>query len=116
MSQNTEKPQIIEILINERTIKIKEFVQNVIAALNLGVFIHLKGIPDKKEINNFEIQIDNQAELGKSSKIVVLMINGKHIGNKPFVQDMIRGYNIGLIQTLENIPQNIKNIKIIFKR
>ena len=104
----------LELNIDGNQINLNEFTQQVIAELNFACFKLLKGTPEKETIKNFELQLDMQQKIKESTKIANLRINGKHIGNKPFVQDLIRGFNLGLIKTLQNIPEEPQKIVIRF--
>lgn len=109
-------PPIIELKINEKLIFLNDFTQQIIYALNIACLEKLKGIPDLNEINSFKIQLDATQKIGESTKIAIVYINGKHIGNKPFVQNIIRSYNIAVINTLRNIPENAQKFEIKFKK
>lgn len=115
-SKITLHPPIIELKINEKLIFLNDFTQQIIYALNIACLEKLKGIPDLNEINSFKIQLDATQKIGESTKIAIVYINGKHIGNKPFVQNIIRSYNIAVINTLRNIPENAQKFEIKFKK
>lgn len=116
MKSKTSSPPIIEIKINEKLIFLNNFTQQIIYALNIACLERLKGIPNINEINSFKIQLDANLRIGESTKIAIVHINGKHIGNKPFVQNIIRSYNIAVINTLRNIPEDAQKFEIKFKK
>ncbi len=115
-SKIPHKLSIIELKINEKLIFLNDFTQQIIYALNIACLEKLKGTPDLNEINSFKIQLDATQKIGESTKIALVYINGKHIGNKPFVQNIIRSYNIAVINTLRNIPENAQKFEIKFKK
>ena len=116
MKSNTSSSPIIEIKINEKLIFLNNFTQQIIYALNIACLGRLKGIPDINKIDSFNISLDANLKIGESTKIAIVHVNGKHIGNKPFVQNIIRSYNIGVINTLRNIPKDAQKFEIIFKK
>ena len=115
-SKITPDPPIIEIKIDEKLIFLNYFTQQIVYALNIACLEKLKGTPDINEINSFKIQLDAGQKIGESTKIAIVYINGKHIGNKPFVQNIIRSYNIAVINTLRNIPEDAQKFEIKFKK
>ena len=116
MKSNTSSSPIIEIKINEKLIFLNNFTQQIIYALNIACLGRLKGIPDINKIDSFNISLDANLKIGESTKIAIVHVNGKHIGNKPFVQNIIRSYNIGVINTLRNIPKDAQKFEIKFKK
>ena len=115
-SKITPDPPIIELKINEKLIFLNHFTQQIVYALNIACLEKLKGTPDVNEINSFIIQLDSSQKIDESTKIAIVYINGKHIGNKPFVQNLIRSYNIAVINTLRNIPEDAQKYEIKFKK
>lgn len=107
------EPAIIQLIINEKSIFLNEFVQYVLTGVNLSCFEHLKGFPQRDKIESFELNFTNEKH-GKENP--QLIVNGKKIGLNKFVQDLVIGYNIGIINTLSEIPENPDNFKIIYRK
>ncbi|MHA1729993.1 MAG: hypothetical protein ACTSWY_14885 [Promethearchaeota archaeon] len=102
---------MITLFVDEKEIFLNEFIQRIFTSLNLSCFNNLRGTPEKGFIKKFELQIDPEAKLG-----ITLHINGKHIRNKPIIQDIIRGFNLGIIKALREIPQKVKKFRLTYQK
>ena len=113
----TEKifePPLIKLTIENNDVFLSVFPQQILFGLNDSCIRQLMntGIDSEtNEMNEFsiEFQLDNA-----SKTKVKLFVNNKHLGLKPFVQNMILGFNKGFIDSLKGIPSNYNNFKLKF--
>ena len=118
----------LKVYIDDKEVPIIQFVYDIILNQNLELFTLLRRIPKKEDIFEFSLQI----ELLKDSKgkiitaitkssmdpitKVILFINEKRVGLKQFVQNIIFGINLGILQTLDGYNPRIEKISLQFSK
>ncbi|MBN2156596.1 MAG: hypothetical protein JW776_11180 [Candidatus Lokiarchaeota archaeon] len=118
----------MKLTVDNEEISLIQFIYDIILNQNLELFILLKRIPTKEEIQSFQLTIRPQynpdgniiTAISKSSMdpiaLVTLFINEKRVGLKQFVQNIIFGINFGIIQTLEGYTGKIEEIQLTYKK
>jgi hypothetical protein len=105
-----------------------QFVYDIVLNQNLELFTLLRRIPNKEEINSFDLKIGLKFDtngriitgISKSSMDpitqVILFINEKRVGLKQFVQNIIFGINFGILQILDGFDTKIQEISLKYKK
>jgi hypothetical protein len=118
----------LRIYVDKKEVPMIQFVYDIILNQNLELFTLLRRIPNKEEIESFDLTIELKTSgdgiiitaISESSMDpitqVTLFINGKRVGLKQFVQNVIFGVNFGILQTLDGFHPDIQLIKLIYKK
>jgi hypothetical protein len=106
----------LELIIDGHQISLNEFAQNILINLNLA-YLELLNLPNniknRNEIDNFEVNIQRES---KNNYKTVLNVNSNNVTMKPFVQNILKNYNLGIIQCYSDIPKTPKIYKIFYRR
>lgn len=85
----------MNLLVDEKSVRMNDFVQKIFRRVVLGMLDSLEDIPDKKE---------SVTLLLKQSSRVNLVVDGKQIPVNAFVQRIIGNVFLGMVACLEDVP------------
>ena len=118
----------LKVYIDDKEVPVIQFVYDIILNQNLELFTLLRRIPGKNEISAFDLQIElrkdsegkiitaiTESSMDPITK-VTLFINEKRVGLKQFVQNIIFGINLGIIQTLDGYHSRIGKISLKYSK
>jgi hypothetical protein len=85
----------MELLVDEKTVSMNDFVQRIFRRVVLGMLDSLEDIPEKKE--NITLSLKRSAQID-------LVVDGKQVPMNAFVQRIIGNVFLALVACLEDVP------------
>ncbi|MHA1821788.1 MAG: hypothetical protein ACTSU2_08915 [Promethearchaeota archaeon] len=110
------KPEkdFVTLKVNDKQIYLNKFTQEIFEAVNINVFGLLKKSDKAEEIKKFHLNMDLTKE--KIRERMQLFVNDVKIPLMRFVEDIISGLNLAVINTLQDMPENITHIEMDYSR